>query len=528
MTRLNKLTALAAAVALSGGLAACGGGGGGSTDTSMMPTPEEMCDAAGGRYNADGSCSSAAEVQIEELQAQIAALRTQLGLAPSDDIGASIEDLQTELADLRTQVEDAQDAEDKAAMEAAVATAAKLHAGISAQMGDGDLTNLQANDRDAAYNAAETAILVSIGGDTAAAAAITLSADDDTMVADNHGWTGTRYADPAGGAEYEAIVYSNIEAPTMGRKFGSPEPGTGAGRGYEYMLVNGALNADNADGVGGTGTTFVPTRVAFTGVTRTAGTEFFYLPSDNPSMATTINIPGSYHGVSGTYNCTPGTPADGCSAAVDTDGGFEFASGDTWTFVPSSAAARVTDSEDGDYASYGWWLHKTAFETAFNASAFVDEVGDVSAATGLDDLSGTATYVGGAAGKYALSSTTGGTNDAGHFTARATLEADFNGTATTEDAITGTLDMFYGADGMSRDWEVELMGSTISDAGVIGAASDGTAWTIGDAAADASGSWSGALMNNGDDNVPQVATGTFYTEYGTAGRMVGGFGANLQ
>ena len=68
--------------------------------------------------------------------------------------------------------------------------------------------------------------------------------------------------------------------------------------------------------------------------------------------------------------------------------------------------------------------------------------GDVPNATGLDALEGTATYMGGAAGKYALRSSTGGTNDAGHFTARATLNADFS-----DDSITGTIDNFMGADG---------------------------------------------------------------------------------
>ena len=82
--------------------------------------------------------------------------------------------------------------------------------------------------------------------------------------------------------------------------------------------------------------------------------------------------------------------------------------------------------QDGDYASYGWWIHKAANDGAFTASAFVDEKGTVAPATGLNALNGMATYMGGAAGKYALASSTGGTNDAGHFTARATLEADFN------------------------------------------------------------------------------------------------------
>jgi len=185
------------------------------------------------------------------------------------------------------------------------------------------------------------------------------------------------------------------------------------------------------------------------------------------------------------------------------------------------------------YASYGWWLHKSADGEDFTASAFHDEKGSVGNATGLTALLGSATYMGGAAGKYALSNPSGEPNDAGHFTADATLEADFTNN-TTETAITGTIDNFIGADGESRDWEVELKGSQISDGGGLGNASPSTGvqtvWTIGGEAADASGDWSGQLRNNGTgtNGVPQVATGTFYSEYGRIGRIVGAFGANVQ
>ena len=50
----------------------CGGGGGGSAtvtepETPAMPdpTPQETCEADGGRYNADGSCTSAADLGEE-------------------------------------------------------------------------------------------------------------------------------------------------------------------------------------------------------------------------------------------------------------------------------------------------------------------------------------------------------------------------------------------------------------------------------------------------------------------------------
>ena len=42
------------------------------------------------------------------------------------------------------------------------------------------------------------------------------------------------------------------------------------------------------------------------------------------------------------------------------------------------------------------------------------------------------------------------------------------------------------------------------------------------------GNGPGPCKDNGDDNVPKVATGTFYSMYSTSGKMVGAFGANKQ
>ena len=178
------------------------------------------------------------------------------------------------------------------------------------------------------------------------------------------------------------------------------------------------------------------------------------------------------------------------------------------------------------YASYGWWIKKAANDGPFTASAFHDVKGEDTPAVALP-TAGTATYQGGAAGKYALSSSTGGTNDAGHFTARAKLEAKFAAAGAT--TVTGMIDQFMGADGMPRDWSVELKEATSTQPGVISRSADNdTVWTLGGTAANASGEWGGNFREQGKDGVPGVATGTFYSEYGTAGKMVGAFGANEQ
>ena len=434
---------------------------------------------------------------------------------------------------------------------AMAATAAKLHAGIYAPAADA--TGTGTDDVHAAYNdandttgvvngipagaAADTLIMVTrgTGGDSPAAGTpVPLSEDKDTPVAALHGWTGKRYARTTMSATmgtYEAIVYSHVGEPTMGDKFGQIGVTTGA-EGYQYGLdTDGFLVAD-----GGGAFTWVATQIASSSFDQSAGVKSFELGTNRQY----VSISGTYHGVAGEYRCTPG--ANTCAAQVaangfnlggvtDADPPVFAAANATWLFKPANPEARVMSTPDASYASYGWWLH-TAADGDLTASAFVDRRGAADPASGLNALNGTATYQGGAVGKYALSSTTGGTNDAGHFTARATLEANFTTASgdTVDDAITGTIDMFVGADGESRDWTVKLNGSPITDVGVIGdaAATDGTEWTIGGMAADDSGNWTGSLQENGDDGVPAIATGTFYTEYGTAGKMVGAFGANEQ
>ena len=67
---IHKLYAFALAAVFALTLAGCGGGGGGTAaapdpEPTPMPTPQETCEGAGGRYNADGSCTSAADLAEE-------------------------------------------------------------------------------------------------------------------------------------------------------------------------------------------------------------------------------------------------------------------------------------------------------------------------------------------------------------------------------------------------------------------------------------------------------------------------------
>ena len=423
---------------------------------------------------------------------------------------------------------------ERAAAAAIAARAAKLYAGIAPQSGAAGPSRRQATYAEGD----DDEILVVFGADAPDGMTASLDPDEETAVLENHGWKGRRYASAVtAGAppddRFEAVVYSNVEG--LGRKFGSDMPGTGASREFEYMLADGTLALVT---IGSVQTAFMASRVGGPRFDHSAGVKRFRLPDD----ATNVLIPGSYHGVPGTYDCTPGD-GNACGVRVAA-AGFELGTvaadntftnnGGTWTFTPADPNARVVRAFDDAFASYGWWLHTAGNNErrfgALNASAFEDEKGDIPAVSGLDTLYGTATYMGGAAGQYALSSLTGGTNDAGSFVARATLEADFTG-----NTVSGTIDGFTGADGTERDWSVELTDQAVSATGVI--AGDGTVgdtvrqmtrWTIGGTALAVSGEWTGTFRDNGDDGVPKVVTGTFHAEFGHEGRMVGAFGANRQ
>ena len=433
-----------------------------------------------------------------------------IGLGPEEgDPAVSIQELQDEVTRLQGQVDTARLAQEEADRKAAEAVAAaaaamatKLYAGIGT------------DNRSAAYGTGDNAddIAVVIGTSDA----VNLSEDTKATVAARHGWEGKKYMASGAGVDgtYEAVVYSNIGDPTPGMAFEKQYTGTFAG---------GILNEATTEGD--------DTKVASDQFDQSAGVKEF-LKGENREY---VEISGSFHGVSGTYRCDPGS-TDGTNCAVSVAAkGFTLgaasgaegeprtfaADGGEWTFKPADPKAMVMSSSDGDYASYGWWIHKSADDKTYTAGAFTANKGDTPTALTLTDLKGEATYIGGAAGKYALKSSTGGTNDAGHFTAMAMLKADF-----TADMISGTIDSFMGADGEMRDWSVELKKTEIDNAGA-GTAAD-TIWTIGDMTASNKGSWTGSLQEQGQDGVPMVATGTFTSKFNGDGEMVGAFGANKQ
>ena len=551
-TGLRNLTTICLASVFAFGLAACGG----SSSTTPDPTPEMVCTDAGGEW-ANGMCTTAEELAAEARAAmQRSAIMTAIGAAETavaavnnDSTDAEVSDADTAIANARSAIMDAadvpeaertanigavdaiasrltaaktarqtamDDAQDAADM-ALAATAAKLYYGIGAPTDNVSAeTRRHAAYGDTVDNADD--IAVSIG----TAAAVNLSEDKDAMVAAHHGWEGKKYtAAPDGGGTYEAIVYSDVADPREGSPFNEEYSLDGETKDDGTVIPEGELEIDTESEAEEIPAAEMAARarVASPSFDQPAGTKQFELAENKLRVI----IPGSYHGVSGTYYCTPVNDFSNCSATV-AESGFRLWRG-AWTFKPTNPDALVMSVPDAVYPSYGWWIHKSADDATYTASAFVSEKGTVVTSRGITDLRGTATYMGGAAGVYALWSSTGGTNDAGHFTADAMLEADFN-----DDTISGTIDNFTGADGEARNWSVELKEAAIADEGAITRTDeDDTVWTIGGTAAAASGEWSGVLTEHDvDTEIPLIATGTFSSKYGGSGTMVGAFGANKE
>ncbi len=517
-------------------LAGCGGGSSSNTGDDMdmdMSGPQKTA-----LMNAHTTLQRAVNALVGEATqdevntARNAATALQNAINAATDVAASdLTMYRNALTNANTAITTAQTQLTTAKNTAMMATAMKLYDGI----GSAPLTSTGDGARSAEYSGTNDATITVTMDDAAEGDGTDvtqiLTEDKKTMVAANHGWEGKKYTASGTGVDgtYEAIVYSNVGESEEGDPFNE-----------EYTL--NTADAANPGELPITGDVANATaRIASSSFDQSAGTKEFKLPTNTVR----VMLSGSYHGVSGTYYCTPAADST-CAAQVAADG-FTLggtadannaftAGGGTWTFKPGTPTAKVTSMPDAHYVSYGWWIH-TAEDGKLTASAFVDDKDDgtdanVPAATGVTALRGTATYSGGAAGKYALSSSTGGTNDAGHFTARATLQADFN-----DDMITGTIDNFMGADGMSRDWSVELMESAIGDTGLIRRSDDDnsdlaaadpgamTKWTVDGTAGSASGGWTGSLQVNGDDGVPKVGTGTFHSTHGPGNSMVGAFGA---
>ena len=534
---------------------AVGGCGGSSSDDMMTElTPDQkqaMCESDGGRWNADMTCTSAADLAMERATTQTKELMTAADAVEKATAGLSgtpsqdaIDTANMKIADLQTALDNAADVSDavKGGYQSTLDTAKGVVS--AAQTARNTADDQKRMDDEKAMAAAGKALHGALGstplgnlnrstnpgGALLAATGLTINtidtADTDPVLeaGDSAGalgsWNGMNYArmDATTKASHAAVVYTNQGAPTM------TAFGTVHATGYDEPTRTLTLTADADDNVKGSS---FPT----------VGTKTF---SANVAGGDEVSFQGTYDGVTGTYFCTiaTGTP---CTAQYSGAEGITL--GTNWSFVhPKDAKVPVADA---NYLHFGWWLTKDEDDKPTSASAFHGVVGTAPTTPDSTTITGSATYSGHAAGKFAISNPLGG-SDAGHFTADVMLTAKFGvNAAPNNGGISGTVDNFMAND-KSVPWSVELQRAQWGTSGAFASIPDdtsttdvdeetGTVWSIDGNAAPMSGDWNGQMYDEAtsgaaDDgsNVPTTAVGVFQSMFGSTHTMVGAFGATKE
>ena len=288
--------------------------------------------------------------------------------------------------------------------------------------------------------------------DTAAAIVYTMADTAPDMI---EGWRGATLTEMGGNDT--AVVYSDIGndgTKSLLDRYTSNLPTPTSARSWDIGVVDGEeATADN---------------VPWKWVKRPDDETSFAGP-DGSAMLTFM---GSVHDIDGMFSCAVaaiedcGAPARYSDDSVETGEIEDNAADGDWTFVPNEGAELYTDDED--YLTFGWWLDKgedgkpdyVRLITSASTGLGVARTGDSTLGTALR---GAATYTGAAAGKYAMASAAENMYEGGHFTARATLEVDFDddlpaGVGKDGVALSGMIDNFMTGDTPRDDWSVDADG----------------------------------------------------------------------
>ena len=256
---------------------------------------------------------------------------------------------------------------------------------------------------------------------------------------------------------------------------------------------------------------------------------------------------GQLQGASGTFRCNAADTNVECTVQ-NRGGSFQFgpATGPAtaWDFVPASGTVQIV-VPDAQYMWFGWWARQTVEhdvapddEHPTDIWAFQAAHGGENGVSNLEAATGSATYSGPAAGRYAVYEPVTGDSAIGSFTASATLQADFD-----EDTVSGTITGFSNDSGWSlalKEGEVMTgtapIGATVGNNGTTDDPG-GVTWTI-DGVPDDSGKWEGGFYSNialPENRTityqPHGIAGTFEAAYDPSGvgaraAVIGAFGAH--
>ena len=477
---ITRLYAFAMAAVFALVLAGCGGGGGSASAPDpepptmpepTQPTPQEMCEGDGGRYNADGSCTSAADLAEEmalsgaqeaAMAAYMAAMAAVSGAKDPVAMGKAqmYADMAKEASDMAagaTTSEMAMEYQMKAEMNRDMAMKAAGMRGLGLTNLANKITNQSAIDN-AVLEGKPAVKPVSnagrVGTELAAtavptAAGATPTADEiaavvtHTTVDDS----GTPPTAPGGSVAQGGAVSATAAYGASGPTITVTGVGTGLLRGENPMLLTtrgGWMGRElvlDDDTSGSEAMSYAnvytdiqaPVRKQNYGDT-TDGTDVATDPNDAVlaiGQIITGDIPGDGSTFTGTRNVSatdniptqtgrffcaaPGT-APGCSISVDEDGKITSVTGYGWQPIDTG----TSPTNDADYLAWGVWLTvPDATASAASAGAFAS---GNDAFTVRAQIKGTATYNGVASGLYSA----GGMVE--YFDADVSLMANFGGT----------------------------------------------------------------------------------------------------
>ena len=244
-------------------------------------------------------------------------------------------------------------------------------------------------------------------------------------------------------------------------------------------------------------------------------------PNDK-TMYTALTVSGSLNGASGKFTCgaCTGTVADGYDSHVTfSQGAPDFGTESDWVFTPSSIANGYRVDQDDAYLYFGIWssipkgISGTAYDFRYMAGGGAESGSDL---TNFGALTGSATFRGGAVGRYVTQGQVGGQNATiGTFTATATLNADF-GDATAQGSLSGSITDFREGGSPLSGWQVTLgsdgnvgVASTIAG----GAAGGDTVANIGGLSV--GGSWGATFRGSDNEGVTELTDTVKYppTQY---------------
>ena len=566
---IHKLYAFALAAVFALTLAGCGGGGGGTTaapppDETPMPTPQEQCEAANGRYNADGTCTSAADVAEEmalsgaQSGAAAAASAAMAAVAGAvDPVAATNAQMYADAATTASEAAaaatdsatamghrtDAETARDKA-----VAAAGMRGLGLTAlankitNQSDIDNAVLEGKTGDDVPKPVSNAVRV--GTELAAEAAIAPAVADtpesssgagDGVTSGSVGQGGgasTHATYGASGPSFTVTLPSGVEGvskgetpvslTTRGGWMGAELVGSGNNN-MSYAIVatdiqaptvknNYAVSTYDASTLQG----HLASDPEITGDVPSDGSDFTAMYNFDPED----NVPP----VAGMFDCPTPAPTNGCSVSVK-DGVVESIQG----YIFRARTPGTTPTADADYLAWGVWLQvpdaAPADATPAAAGAFASGNDPF---TVNEALKGTAEYNGVASGMYSA----GGMVE--YFDADVTLNANFGGNVAADSVAadgTVTADVLLGAVTGSvsniKAGGMDVAGSlTLKRAPVISASAN--APSTGGFTGTVSGTLAGRAMAGnwgGQFYGPNDATGKgIETEYPTT--AAGTFGAS--